>query len=154
MIHTAMQAWLAGFLGLAVVTLSAVVSGALNYCWGYNAGQRDTTPTKTAPPAPRRRPASPFDRMPELGPWPEPRTDVISHRSIRHPLDGAPTEQMAAAVGEAQHRMLTTPTEPMPEVEESVTMWEARTRFDMDGFIRDRIEAPSNEAQHIIQARQ
>jgi len=151
MIHTATQAWLAGFLGLAVVTLSAVVSGALNYCWGYNAGQRDTTPTRTAP---LRRPAPPLERMPELSPWPEPRTEVISHRSIRHPLDGAPTEQMTAAVAEAQHRMLTTPTEPMLEVEESVTMWEARTRFDMDGFIRDRIEAPSNEAQHIIHARQ
>lgn len=136
------QVWMGIGIGFLLILVGYAVGAALNYGWGYDAGERDASgparhrKTELLPPLAVSRLLAPA--------WPDdPPTEVIDHYRD-------PATDVFPVVPAAEYELL---TRQLPAVEdETPSAWTRRQALQMDDWIRENIVEPSNVAQHLIQA--
>jgi|HubBroStandDraft_6_1064221.scaffolds.fasta_scaffold863435_2 hypothetical protein len=135
------QMWLGIVIGFVLILVGYAVGAALNYGWGYAAGERDATV-----PARHRDtvelPPLGMSRLFEIPDRAEAVTQVIDHHA----------PDVFAAVPAAEYDLLTRPA-PTPDAD-SPSNWTRRQALEMDAWIKEHIVEPSNVTQHLIQAGQ
>jgi len=138
----AAQVWIGIGIGVALILVGYMVGAALNYGWGYDAGERDASG-----PARHRKngPPPPATSLLLAAPvWPDdPPTEVIDRHQD-------PATEVFTPVADAEYELM---TRELPAVEvETPSAWTRRQAMEMDDWIRSNIVEPSNVTQHLIQA--